>query len=58
MDLVILILSEVRQTEKDKYIVYMWKLKKNDTNELLYKIEIYPKTQKTNLPKGKGGAEG
>ena len=41
MDLEIIILSEVSQTEKDKYqyITYMWNLKKNDTDELIYKIE-------------------
>ena len=35
----------------------MWNLKKNDTNELIYKIEIDSQTQKTNLwlSKGKGG---
>ena len=36
---------------------YMWNLKKkNDTNELIYKTEIDPQTQKTNLwlPGGKG----
>ena len=35
----------------------MWNLKKkNDTDELIYKTEIDPQTQKTNLwlPKGKG----
>ena len=47
MDLEIIILSEVSQTEKDKYhdITYMWNLK-NDTNELIYKTEIDPQTQK------------
>ena len=41
MDIEIIILSEVSQTEKDKYqyITYMWNLKKNDTDELIYKIE-------------------
>ena len=41
MDLEIIILSEVSQTEKDKYhdITYMWNLK-YDTNELIYKTEI------------------
>ena len=40
MDLEIVILSEVSQA-KDKYhdITYMWNLKKNDTNELIYKTE-------------------
>ena len=59
MDLDIIILSEVSQTEKDKYhmISHTWNLKENDTNEPIYKIEIDPQTQKTNLwlPKGKGG---
>ena len=34
----------------------MWNLKKNDTNELIYKTEIHSQTQKTNLwlQKGKG----
>ena len=47
MDLEIIILSEVSQTEKDKYhdITYMWNLKKkNDTNDLIYKTEIDPQT--------------
>ena len=35
------ILSEVSQTGKDKYdIAYMWNLKKNSANELIYKTEI------------------
>ena len=41
MDLEMITLSEVSQTEKDKYdITYMWNIKKNDTNELTYKSEI------------------
>ena len=40
----------------------MWNLKKNDTNELIYKTEIDSQTQKTNLwlskGKGKGMGEG
>jgi len=41
MNLEIIILSEVSQTEKDKYdIVYMWNLKKKGTNEFTYKTEI------------------
>ena len=42
MVLEIIILSEVRQKEKNKLsynIIYMWDLKK-DTNELIYKTEI------------------
>ena len=40
MDLEIIILSEVSQTEKDKYhdITYMWNLKQ-DTNEHIYERE-------------------
>ena len=61
MDLEIIILSEVSQTEKDEYhiplicgilkkYIYIY------TNELIYKTETDPQTQKTNLqlPKGKG----
>ena len=38
----------------------MESLKKNDTNELIYKIETDSKTSTTNLwlPKGKGGGGG
>ena len=41
MDLEIVILSEVNQTEKDKYhaITDMWNLK-NGTNEPIYTTEI------------------
>ena len=57
MDLEIIILSEVSQTEKDEYdIAYMQNLKKKkDANELIYKAAIDPQTQETNLwlPKGK-----
>ena len=56
MDLEIIILSEVSQTEKCKYNImsHMWKLK-NNTNESIYKTETDSQTQKTNLwlPKGK-----
>ena len=60
MDLEIIILSEVNQTEKNKYhITYMWNLN-YDTNDLIYKRETDSQTQKTNLwlPKGKGGGGG
>ena len=42
MDLKIIILIEVSQTEKDKIIWYPLyvKSKKDDTNQLIYKIEI------------------
>ena len=58
MDLEMIILSEVNQTEKDKYdIAYMLSLKKYDTNELINKTEAHSQTQKTNLwlPKGQSG---
>ena len=47
LDLEIIILREVNQTEKDKY--HMISLicgiqMKNDTNELTYKTEITPQT--------------
>ena len=45
MHLEIIILSEVSQTVEDIYgIIYMWKVKKNDINELMYKTEIDPQT--------------
>ena len=52
MDLEIIILSEVSQTEKDKYITSTWNLK-NNTNELIF--ETNGLTQKTKfwLPKEK-----
>ena len=58
MDLEIVILSEVSQTERDKIsydIAYMWNLKKW-YNELIYKREIESQMEKTNLrlPRGKG----
>ena len=41
----IVILSEVSQTEREKYhIAYMWNLKRNDTNELIYKTETDSRT--------------
>ena len=60
MDLEIIILSGVSRTEKDKYhmiITYMLNLK-NETNELIYKIDS--QTYKANLwfPKGKDWGEG
>ena len=61
LDLEIIILSEVK-SDREKQISYdmsyIWNLK-NDTNELIYKVEIDSQTQKTNfrLPKGKGEGE-
>ena len=58
MGLEIIILSEVSETEKDKYhmILLIYGLFKNDANELIYRREIDSQIQKTNLwlPKGKG----
>ena len=47
MDLEIIILSEVSQTEKDKYhmiSILCGIQKKKHTNELIYKAEIDPQT--------------
>ena len=60
MDLEIVILSEASQTEKDKYCImslYVESKKKNDTNELIYKIKIDSQIQNTNLwlPREKWG---
>ena len=50
MDLEIIILSEVSQTEKDKYhmISLTCGIQKNDTNELIYKTEIDSQRQTHN----------
>ena len=59
MDLKITILTEVSQTEKDKYLMIslICGIFLSDTNELIYKTNTYSQTQKTNLwlPKWKGG---
>ena len=44
MDLEIVILSEAGQTEKDHTLSYMQNLKRNDTNELIYKTETGSQT--------------
>ena len=49
MDLEIIILSEVSQTEKDKYIIHIWNLIKNDINELIHKIETEFQTVENKL---------
>ena len=58
-DLQIITLSEVSQTEKDKYqmISLICGIQKTDINELIYKREIDSQISKTNLwlPKGKVG---
>ena len=52
MDPEIIILSEVRQTKKDKYhiddITQKWNLK-YDTNELIYETQTDSQTKKANL---------
>ena len=42
MDLEIIILSQVNQTEENKYILLICEILKNDTNEFIYKTEIDP----------------
>ena len=44
MDLEMIILSEVSQTEKSKYHIYVESKKKNDTNDLIYKTETDSQT--------------
>ena len=51
MDLEIFTQSEVSQIEKgkDHKILFICEIQNKQTNELLYKIEIDPQIQKTNL---------
>ena len=44
MDLEIVILNEVNQRQISYDIAYVWNLKKNYTNELIYKTETDPQT--------------
>ena len=55
IDLEIIVLSKVGQTEKDKYSSFLWNLKIS-TNGVIYKTKTVLQTDKTNfwLPKGKG----
>ena len=48
-----------RERQLSYDIVYVWNLKKNDINELIYKTEIDAQTWKTNLciPEGMGRDE-
>ena len=48
MDLEIVTLNEVSQTQKGYHIAYMWN-KKGGTNETIYKTEVKPQMWKTNL---------
>ena len=59
IDLEMITLSEVSQTEKDKYydITYMWNLK-NNTNQLIYKTNTHRHRTNLWLLKGKGKGEG
>ena len=54
MDLEIIILSKVSESDRDTYhdISYMWNLK-NNTNELLYKTDSQTKKTHSWLPKGR-----
>ena len=51
MDLETVILNDVSQTEKEKYslILLICGTLKNNTNELIYKIETHLQTQRRNL---------
>ena len=49
MDLEMIILSDLSQIEKDKYMISLTYGILNDTNELIYKVEIDSQTSKTNL---------
>ena len=51
MDTEIILLSEVSQKEKGKYhmIPLIFRIYKNDTNELICKIETDSQTQKINI---------
>ena len=58
LDLEIIILCEVSQTEKDKYHMISLRcgMERNDTNKLIYETGTDSQTLKTNLwlPRGKG----
>ena len=54
MDLESVLQSEVSQAERQIYITYMWNLKKNDTNELIYKTETDTEN-KLMVTKGENG---
>ena len=62
VDLEIVILSDISQTEKDKYRMILLSVEnlKSGSKELIYKTETDLQTSKTNLwlPKGKGWGEG
>ena len=60
MQLQIIILSEVSQTEKDKYHIIrpVCRILKNDTNNFIYKTEINKDTTHLWLPTGKGQRRG
>ena len=57
VDLEIIIVGKVSQTEKDisQDITYLWNLKKNDTNKLIYKTDSQTQRMNLLLPKGKDG---
>ena len=48
MDLQIIILSEISQTEKDKYHITYVESNKNETEELIYETETEPNIFKQN----------
>ena len=59
MDLEIITLNEDRERQMSYDIAYMWNVKKNDTNELIYKNRNRPTDVENNLmiPKEKGVGE-
>ena len=57
----IIILSEVSQTEKEKYIYdisCMWNLRRNNTNELIYKTDFENKCMGPSRGRMGGGIVG
>ena len=58
MDLEIFILTKSERERQISYdILYMWKLRRNDTNELIYKTETDSQTIENDL-RGKGWGKG
>ena len=54
----IIILSEISQRQIPYDITYMWSLKNNNTNELMYKTEIDSQTQRMSCGLKCGGVGG
>ena len=56
MDLETVVLSEVSQTEEEKYhdIPYMWNLRRNDTKELAYRADSWTWEKELAVAAGEG----